>query len=76
MTQRLDLQKDHRVLEVGTGSGYHTAVLAQQLAGEIYTVDRVKPLMDEAWERLMDLGIRNVHFRAMGMVRRGGRMRR
>jgi protein-L-isoaspartate(D-aspartate) O-methyltransferase len=62
MTQRLDLQKDHRVLEVGTGSGYHTAVLAQ-LAGEVFTIDRVKPLLDEAWERLMELGIRNVHFR-------------
>jgi len=62
MTQRLDLQKDHRVLEVGTGSGYHTAILAQ-LAGEIFTIDRVKPLLDEAWERLMELGIRNVHFR-------------
>ena len=62
MTQRLDLQKDHRVLEVGTGSGYHTAILAQ-LAGEVFTIDLVKPLLDEAWERLMELGIRNVHFR-------------
>ena len=62
MTQRLDLQKDHKVLEVGTGSGYHTAILAQ-LAGEVFTIDLVKPLLDEAWERLMELGIRNVHFR-------------
>jgi protein-L-isoaspartate(D-aspartate) O-methyltransferase len=62
MTQRLDLQKDHKVLEVGTGSGYHTAILAQ-LAGEVFTIDLVKPLLDEAWERLMGLGIRNVRFR-------------
>jgi protein-L-isoaspartate(D-aspartate) O-methyltransferase len=74
MTQRLDVQKDHKVLEVGTGSGYHTALLAQ-LAAEVYTIDRVKPLLDEAWERLMDLGIRNVHFRhgdgAVGWVDAG-----
>jgi protein-L-isoaspartate(D-aspartate) O-methyltransferase len=62
MTQRLDLQKDHKVLEVGIGSGYHTAILAQ-LAGEVFTIDLVKPLLDEAWERLMGLGIRNVRFR-------------
>ncbi len=62
MTQRLDLARGHRVLEIGTGSGYQTAILAR-LSGEVYTVERVKPLLDEAWERLMDLGIRNVHFR-------------
>jgi protein-L-isoaspartate(D-aspartate) O-methyltransferase len=62
MSQRLDPQPAHRVLEVGTGSGYQTAVLAK-LAGEVYSVERVKPLLDEAFERLMDLGIRNVHFR-------------
>ena len=62
MTQRLDVQPDHRVLEIGTGSGYQTAILAQ-LAGEVYSIERVKPLLDEALERLMELGIRNVHFR-------------
>ena len=62
MTQRLDVRPEHRVLEIGTGSGYHTAILAQ-LAGEVYSVERVKPLLDAAWERLMEMGVRNVHFK-------------
>jgi protein-L-isoaspartate(D-aspartate) O-methyltransferase len=62
MTQRLNPQPAHKVLELGTGSGYQTAVLAR-LAGEVYTVERVKPLLDEAFERLMSLGVRNVHYR-------------
>jgi protein-L-isoaspartate(D-aspartate) O-methyltransferase len=62
MTARLDLLPSHRVLEVGTGSGYQAAILSK-LAAEIYTVERVKPLLDSAWERLMDLACRNVHFR-------------
>jgi protein-L-isoaspartate(D-aspartate) O-methyltransferase len=62
MTQRLNVAATHRVLEIGTGSGYQTAVLAQ-LAAEVYTVERLKPLLDEAWERLMDLRIRNVRYR-------------
>ena len=62
MTQRLDVREGSRVLEVGTGSGYHTAILAQ-LAGEVYSVERVKPLLDAAWERLMELGVKNAHFK-------------
>jgi protein-L-isoaspartate(D-aspartate) O-methyltransferase len=62
MTHRLGLHGGERVLEVGTGSGYQTAVLAR-LAGEVFTVERVKPLLDEAFERLLSLGVRNVHFR-------------
>jgi protein-L-isoaspartate(D-aspartate) O-methyltransferase len=62
MTEKLDVQPHHSVLEIGTGSGYQTAILAN-LAREVYTIERVKPLLDEAFERLMDLGIRNVHFR-------------
>lgn len=61
MTQRLDVHPEHRVLELGTGSGYQTAILSR-LAGQVYTIERVKPLLDEAFERLMDMGIRNVHF--------------
>jgi len=60
MSQHLKLSKEQRVLEIGTGSGYQTAILSQ-LAGEVYTVERVKPLLDEAFERLMSLGYRNVH---------------
>src|SRR5258706_3785876 len=61
MTAKLDLRPEHRVLEIGTGSGYQTAILSK-LAGEVFTVERVKPLLDAAWERLMDLATRNVHF--------------
>ena len=62
MTQRLNVLAAHRVLEIGTGSGYQTAVLGY-LAAEVYSIERLKPLLDEAWERLMGLRIRNVHFR-------------
>jgi protein-L-isoaspartate(D-aspartate) O-methyltransferase len=62
MTERLDLQAEHKVLEIGTGSGYHTAILAK-LAREVYTLERLKPLLDEAWEKIMALDIRKVHFR-------------
>jgi protein-L-isoaspartate(D-aspartate) O-methyltransferase len=62
MTHRLELKPEHKVLELGTGSGYQTAVLSK-LAGDVYSIERVKPLLDEAFNRLMDLGVRNVHFR-------------
>jgi len=50
----------NKVLEVGTGSGYQTAILAQ-VATEVYSVERVKPLQDKARSRLRSLGLRNVH---------------
>jgi protein-L-isoaspartate(D-aspartate) O-methyltransferase len=62
MTERLDVRPEQTVLEIGTGSGYQTAVLAH-LAREVYSVERVKPLLDAAWGRLMDLSVRNVRFR-------------
>jgi protein-L-isoaspartate(D-aspartate) O-methyltransferase len=62
MTQRLHLRPTDRVLEIGTGSGYQTAILAR-LCREVYSIERVKPLLDEAFERLMDLNLRNVHLR-------------
>ena len=62
MTDRLDVHPEHKVLEIGTGSGYQSAVLAR-LCRDVYSVERVKPLLDDAFHRLMDLGIRNVHFR-------------
>lgn len=55
-------KKLERVLEVGTGSGYQTSVLAQ-LVGEVYSVERIKPLQDKARERLRQLGLRNVQLR-------------
>jgi len=62
MTASLGLGPGDRVLEVGTGSGYQTAVLAA-LAGEVWTVERLAPLAREARERLEALGVRNVHYR-------------
>jgi protein-L-isoaspartate(D-aspartate) O-methyltransferase len=51
-----------KVLEVGTGCGYQTAVLAP-LVSHVNTVERIEPLMTRARERLKELGIRNVRFR-------------
>jgi protein-L-isoaspartate(D-aspartate) O-methyltransferase len=62
MSHRLDVQPDHKVLEIGTGSGYQAAVLAQ-LAKVVWTIERLKPLLDDAFHRLGDLGIRNVKFK-------------
>jgi protein-L-isoaspartate(D-aspartate) O-methyltransferase len=62
MTSRLQIGAEQKVLEIGTGSGYQTAILAK-LAREVYTMERVKPLLDEAFERLLSLDIRNVHYR-------------
>jgi protein-L-isoaspartate(D-aspartate) O-methyltransferase len=62
MSEKLELTGTERVLEIGTGSGYQTAILSK-LAAEVYTAERIKPLLDSAFERLMDLGCRNVKFR-------------
>jgi len=50
------------VLEVGTGCGYQTSVLAP-LVDRIYTIERIEPLITRAKERIKELGIRNVRFR-------------
>jgi protein-L-isoaspartate(D-aspartate) O-methyltransferase len=62
MTDALNLSPASRVLEIGTGSGYQTAVLAKLAAG-VWSVERIKPLLDAAFERVLALGVRNVHFR-------------
>ena len=51
-----------KVLEIGTGCGYQTAVIAR-LAGKVYSVERIKPLLDRARKNLKILGIRNVDTR-------------
>jgi protein-L-isoaspartate(D-aspartate) O-methyltransferase len=51
-----------RVLEVGTGSGYQTSVLAQ-LVPKVYSVERIKPLQDKARDRLRKIGLRNVELK-------------
>lgn len=61
-TQALALEPGDRVLEIGTGSGYQTAVLAE-LAGEVFTVERVPELSRQAQRRLARLGYRNVRFK-------------
>jgi protein-L-isoaspartate(D-aspartate) O-methyltransferase len=55
----LSLGPRKKVLEIGTGSGYQTVILAQ-LVGQVYSVERIKPLLDKARERLRKLGVRNV----------------
>jgi protein-L-isoaspartate(D-aspartate) O-methyltransferase len=59
MTEQLQLRKSHRVLEIGTGSGYQAAVLSQ-LAGRVVTVERFRTLADSARERLKALGYDNI----------------
>ncbi len=58
MTELLEADVRSRVLEVGAGSGYQTAVLAE-LAGEVYAVERIPALVEQARERLARLGYRN-----------------
>ncbi len=48
-----------RVLEVGTGSGYQAAILSP-LVGEVYTVERIRPLLDQARQRFFDLKLNNI----------------
>jgi protein-L-isoaspartate(D-aspartate) O-methyltransferase len=59
MTEFLEVASHHRVLEIGTGSGYQTAILAE-LAREVVTIERDEVLARQAWERLEQLGIPNV----------------
>ena len=63
MTQALDVQPEHRVLEIGTGSGYQAAVLGE-LAREVYTMEIVEPLAASAQKSLEELKYSNVHVRA------------
>ncbi|MBI4330873.1 MAG: protein-L-isoaspartate(D-aspartate) O-methyltransferase [Chloroflexi bacterium] len=65
MTQALEVGGAERVLELGTGSGYQSAILAE-LAREVVTVERVPRLADRAREVLSSLGYRNITFRQAG----------
>lgn len=62
MTEWLELTPDSRVLEIGTGSGYQTALLAQ-LATNVYTIEISQQLAQLAESRLKTLGYRGIHFR-------------
>jgi protein-L-isoaspartate(D-aspartate) O-methyltransferase len=59
MAQALELEPEHRVLEIGTGSGYGAAVLSR-IAAEVYTVERLAELASLAHGRLVDLGYDNI----------------
>ena len=59
MTEQLQLQKHHRVLEIGTGSGYQAAILSR-LCGTVLTIERYRTLADSARARLRKLGCDNV----------------
>jgi len=62
MTDLLDLDGTEKVLEIGTGSGYQAAVLAE-LAAEVYTIEIVEPLADQAVVLLRELGYKNITVR-------------
>jgi protein-L-isoaspartate(D-aspartate) O-methyltransferase len=64
MTQALELKGGEKVLEIGTGSGYQAAILAE-IAGEVYTVERISALNDRAKEILSKLGYRNIHYKVV-----------
>jgi len=62
MTLMLELCEEDKVLEIGTGSGYQTAMLSP-FAKEVYTVERIEPLMISARERLTSMGYENIRYR-------------
>jgi len=63
MTEALALKGDEKVLEIGTGSGYQTAILAE-LSYKVYTVERIRALMVEARSILAQLNYNNILFKA------------
>jgi len=62
MTDLLQPEQEHTVLEIGTGSGYQTAILSQ-LVKKVYTIELIKDLGDAAAERLHSLNYRNIETR-------------
>jgi len=63
MTEALELKGNERVLEVGTGSGYQTAILAE-LAAFVYSIERLRTLADRAREKLESVGYTNLEITA------------
>ena len=62
MTLILEIHKNSKVLEIGTGSGYQTAILAK-FSKEVYTIERIEPLFEKAKERLEKAGYNNIHYK-------------
>lgn len=61
MTELLDITGGSRILEIGTGSGYQTAVLSE-IANQVYTIERIAPLAENARSVLEGLGYQNIGF--------------
>jgi len=62
MTEALQLKGHEKVLEIGTGSGYQTAILAE-LADKVFTIERIPLLAEKARKRLEELGYKNIVYR-------------
>ncbi|WP_026701940.1 protein-L-isoaspartate(D-aspartate) O-methyltransferase [Salibacterium aidingense] len=62
MTLALDVQPESRVLEIGTGSGFQTDLLASS-SDSVYTVERIEPLHHRAKEKLTEAGFTNIYFK-------------
>ena len=62
MTLAIDLQPHSKVLEIGTGSGFQSALLAA-FSGSVYTIERIEALYQRAKERLKEAGFTNIHFK-------------
>lgn len=62
MTRLLEPEKDSKVLEIGTGSGFQTAILAK-MSAEVFTVERIDELMEKAKERLETLNFSNIRYK-------------
>ncbi len=60
MTQLLEVQPGQKVLEIGTGSGYQAAILAE-MGAEVYTVERIWDLYEQAKQRFEELGYTNIY---------------
>lgn len=63
MLQLSDLKHEHKVLEIGTGSGYQTALLAE-IVQEVYTVERIDGLLRKAEKTLKELGYENIYYKS------------
>ncbi len=63
MTEALELTGEEKILEIGTGSGYQTAILAE-LSRKVYTVERIRTLMVKARQTLQELEYNNILFKA------------
>ena len=74
MTQALELGPDMKVLEIGTGSGYQAAILAE-ITPHVFTIEIIKPLYENAKDRLQNLGYKTVTRRSWRRLLRNERCR-